>query len=297
MNSNPVFDRLMANKHTSGAAVVYIGCFAFAKIGTIWFPEHSQQFKQTLDAVKDIAVTYGFIMAGDAKKDKGGDSNNDNDNNGSESTDKNPMKTNGSMKLTALVIAAVGIIAMCFGARAHGQTPASPPVAIVIPDVPETNATPPLTPASFLPTVASWFTSSDPNNTLFDDATITGWAGNSYVNNDNNASSLGLDIRLYKFPTAGLQLHLESETLNAGIAGTLYSQQVGLQLAKAMHDVRVGAFVDPGYSFAESKPFIAVGIDARKAMGKVSFIYGRIGYEFIQKRSAGVFEAGVGVKF
>ena len=64
----PLLQRLMANKHTSGAGLVYVICMAITKIGAIWFPEHSAQLSQTLDVVKEAAIGYGFLMAGDSGK-------------------------------------------------------------------------------------------------------------------------------------------------------------------------------------------------------------------------------------
>lgn len=57
---------LAANKHTSGAAVVWIVAAAFEMIGPIWFPAHAEQFKQTGEAIKTLAVGYGLLAAGDA---------------------------------------------------------------------------------------------------------------------------------------------------------------------------------------------------------------------------------------
>ncbi|HZV33856.1 MAG TPA: hypothetical protein VFB72_04700 [Verrucomicrobiae bacterium] len=63
---NPLLTRLMANKHTTGAGVVFIACEALSKIGAIWFPAHSAQFAETLSEVQKLAVTYGLVMGADA---------------------------------------------------------------------------------------------------------------------------------------------------------------------------------------------------------------------------------------
>lgn len=68
----PLIDGLKSaakNKHTTGAGAAYLGALAVSHIGAIWFPHHAEQFKQTGDAIQGLAVAYGLIMAGDAKKD------------------------------------------------------------------------------------------------------------------------------------------------------------------------------------------------------------------------------------
>lgn len=58
---------LLNNKHTSIAAVVYIGAQVIAELGAVWFPEHKDQFTATTKIIESAAVGYGLIMAGDAK--------------------------------------------------------------------------------------------------------------------------------------------------------------------------------------------------------------------------------------
>ncbi len=159
-----------------------------------------------------------------------------------------------------------------------------------------TNA-PPLPGDNPITVITQWMTSSDTNSTLFDLGSLTVWAGNSYVNNANNASTFGMDLRLYHSLSNGVQFTVESETLNAGVIGVIYSQQGGFQLSKSTHDLRFGAYVDGGYSFVYSRPFLETGIDLRKAMSRISFVYTRLGYDFMQRKAAGKFEAGVGVVF
>src|SRR5579872_1903415 len=92
----------MRNKHTSGAGLVYIVCMALSKIGAIWFPEYSVQLAQTLDVVKEAAIGYGFIMAGDGgKKDDG-------------SLPPSPP-TDATVKTIALIVGIAGISAALVG--------------------------------------------------------------------------------------------------------------------------------------------------------------------------------------
>lgn len=62
-----MLQRLLANKHTSGAALVYIVANGVAKLGAIWFPAYKEQFDATTTLFENLAVAYGLIMAGDSK--------------------------------------------------------------------------------------------------------------------------------------------------------------------------------------------------------------------------------------
>lgn len=58
--------KVIANKHTSGAAV----CYALAKWGCpilgVWWPSHKAQLDATSGYLEGAAVAYGLVMAGDA---------------------------------------------------------------------------------------------------------------------------------------------------------------------------------------------------------------------------------------
>lgn len=62
-----VFGRLIQNKHTSGAAAVYLASEAAAQIGKIWWPAHAQQIDDSVKALQKLAVGYGLVMAGDSQ--------------------------------------------------------------------------------------------------------------------------------------------------------------------------------------------------------------------------------------
>lgn len=64
---NPLLLRnLLANKHTSGAALVYILAFTASEIAMVWWPNHAAQIKHTFDYIQKACVGYGLLMAGDA---------------------------------------------------------------------------------------------------------------------------------------------------------------------------------------------------------------------------------------
>lgn len=58
----------MSNKHTSGAAGIYVICLAAGQIATAWFPAYAAQIKTTAEAVQHAAVAYGLVMARDSGK-------------------------------------------------------------------------------------------------------------------------------------------------------------------------------------------------------------------------------------
>jgi len=66
---NPILSRLLSNKHTMIAAIVYI---LFAEVipalGAIWFPGHADQFKATEEKFKEFALIYGLAMSGESSK-------------------------------------------------------------------------------------------------------------------------------------------------------------------------------------------------------------------------------------
>lgn len=69
-----ILARALANKHTTGAGIIYVLAsgmpkFAMTIVG-IWSPAHAEQVHDTIQAVTDwikpAAVLYGLTMAGDA---------------------------------------------------------------------------------------------------------------------------------------------------------------------------------------------------------------------------------------
>lgn len=62
-----IIARALDNKHTSGAALIYVAAKFGAELGAIWFPAHKDQFTATSNAIEACAVGWGLLMAGDAK--------------------------------------------------------------------------------------------------------------------------------------------------------------------------------------------------------------------------------------
>lgn len=63
-----ILSKLLSNKHTSTAGIVYIGASAMQVLGPVWFPAYEHQFKVTAEWIHGTAALYGFAMAGDASK-------------------------------------------------------------------------------------------------------------------------------------------------------------------------------------------------------------------------------------
>jgi len=58
---------LLNNKHTSIAAIAYIGASVITQLGAVWIPQYKAQLDATMAVIEKVALTYGLVMAGDAK--------------------------------------------------------------------------------------------------------------------------------------------------------------------------------------------------------------------------------------
>lgn len=126
-----------------------------------------------------------------------------------------------------------------------------------------TNQTPQ---GTFFGSVKTYFTSFDTNSTTFGtNSTFDVWAGADYQNNLNFANSIGIEYKV------GSLLSLESVTRNAGIAGTILSQQVGLGLNKTVYDTKLTGFIDGAYDFQLGRPYISPGLRVKKALTDHTF--------------------------
>jgi hypothetical protein len=153
----------------------------------------------------------------------------------------------------------------------------------------------PPTAESAVTTVFNWVTTGvDTNDTTFNLAACTLRYGNSFVNNADNATTFGADLNLWH-PSSAVTLAIESDVRNAGVVGKLYSAEAGLLLYHPMFNIRVGGYVDGGYSWLDHSPTASAGLDASKDIGKSSAVYLRLGYQYSFKthQQAGIFETGI----
>ena len=121
---------------------------------------------------------------------------------------------------------------------------------------------------SFFSTVQSYFSSQNSalTNTFAPSKQFDFWTGAEYVDGVNVAASLGLEARIYTLITNSTTISLESVTKNAGIAGTILSQQAGVGLNYILTDTKITAYADPGYSFLNKEFTTEIGLRAKKAL-------------------------------
>ena len=140
----------------------------------------------------------------------------------------------------------------------------------------QTSPTTPTTPTgTFIGTVQSYFASFNTNL----DSTFGSERGSLWTSFDSIqggdvplANSIGLSYDIYpSAPTNGLRstaLALENVLRTSGVAGTVVSDQAGVSFSWMIHDVKLSAYADAGYGFAESdkKFFGEIGMRALKAL-------------------------------
>lgn len=156
------------------------------------------------------------------------------------------------MKFKILLIGAVMTCAAL--TSAHAQSPA-------------TNAVPP-TPDSFFNTAESYFTTFNTNlDATFGATNYRGSVivGADYVQSVNISSSLGISYDIGKGFSA------ESTTRNAGIAGVILSEQLGIGYNLVIHDLKITAYAAPGYDFNAKAVYGAVGARLSKALTSHTF--------------------------
>jgi hypothetical protein len=140
--------------------------------------------------------------------------------------------------------------------------------AQTIPQLPAvaTNA-PPSSPANFLTSVQGFFTSFTDLQTFTTNDTFDLWTGAEYINNAHTAVCLGFSYNTAWRPL-GLTLGFESVTRNVpGLIGTaILSQNVGVNLQLVHKDVKLVAYVDPGYDFDLKQANVEIGARVFKAL-------------------------------
>lgn len=144
-----------------------------------------------------------------------------------------------------------------------------------------TNAVP-----GFTSEVASYFTTINTNLVTFTPSRrFDLWTGAEYVNGLNVADSLGLSYKPLALAST-IYLQVESVTKNAGIAGTILSQQAGVGLAKVYYDVQIEGYVDGGYSFLNKEGFGELGVRAKKAMTQNTYTGLGLSFDFSSQHTS-----------
>lgn len=62
-----ILSKILSNRHTSGAALAYLGIELGQQLACLWFPDHADKIYETARMLSKGVVGYGLIMAGDAK--------------------------------------------------------------------------------------------------------------------------------------------------------------------------------------------------------------------------------------
>lgn len=62
-----ILSKIISNRHTSGAALAYLGIELGQQLACVWFPAHAEKIYETARMLSKAVVGYGLIMAGDAK--------------------------------------------------------------------------------------------------------------------------------------------------------------------------------------------------------------------------------------
>lgn len=135
-------------------------------------------------------------------------------------------------------------------------------------------------PGSFFSTALSYFTAFNTNlDSTFANSKGSIWTGADSMQGARTplANSLGLSYRVYNV------ISLESVTRNAGVAGTVVSQQFGPSLNFVVHDAKLSLYAHAGYE-----------LDAPAGGKFADKIYGEIGVRVCKALTEHTF-AGVGI--
>jgi len=130
-------------------------------------------------------------------------------------------------------------------------------------------AAPPLSTGTFFDSVTGYFSSFNP--ALEDTFTNRGtfWTSVDAMTGGSSplVNSIGLSYDVWKL------VSVEGVFRNSGVAGAIVDAQGGLGLNFKVHDVRLTAYVDGGYGFAETrdKVYAEIGVRVLKALTEHTF--------------------------
>lgn len=154
-------------------------------------------------------------------------------------------------------------------ARADTLTITPPTVATIGVSVPAMPTNAPPTPGNFLQTVIGYFSSTTDLQTFQTNDAFDIWTGAEYVNNLNTAATLGISWNAWQTSVVGFGL--ETQTRNAGIAGTILSQGMGFNIQKVYKDIKLEAFVEGEKNFKLNVWDAEVGVRIFKALTDNTF--------------------------
>lgn len=122
----------------------------------------------------------------------------------------------------------------------------------------------PYTPMDFMNDVGAYFSSVNTNLT-WTNTPAELWTAMNYESGVNTSAELGFSYDVYK-PSANLAISPEVAMRNAGVAGTVVSEQLGVGLSIFHYDLKLTGYGDGGFDNVANKPFGEVGARVKKKM-------------------------------
>lgn len=173
----------------------------------------------------------------------------------------------------------------------------------------QTTNQPPSGLTDFGNTVFGYFTSFNTNlDSTFRDNRFELWMGVDAVQGATAPlqNSIGISYDLWRpagatNATTHTAIGIEDEIRNTGVAGTVESDQLGLNFSVIIHDVKLTGYLDGGYDLTQNgtrfsnRLFGEVGLRAKKAIGPHFFLGVGVGAQF--PRNSQVLSALTGVNF
>lgn len=173
----------------------------------------------------------------------------------------------------------------------------------------QTTNQPPSGLTDFGNTVFGYFTSFNTNlDTTFRDNRFELWLGVDSVQGSTAPlqNSIGISYDVWR-PTPATNattftaIGIEDQIRNTGVAGTVETDQLGLNFSVVVHDVKLSGYLDGGYDLTQNgvrfsnRLFGEVGLRARKAIGPHFYMGVGVGAQF--PRNSQVLSAFTGATF
>jgi hypothetical protein len=146
----------------------------------------------------------------------------------------------------------------------------------------------------FYNTAVSWVTDLNTNIHTFDDdiCHLELQVGADYVQGVNATASIGLEYHVYK------NFVIDSITKNAGVAGTVVSQQIGGGISFRLANIELTGLIDGGYDLQRNRAFFEPRVEIKKGMTDRTYVGMGIGVkidDFKSKSISPTLSAYVGI--
>jgi hypothetical protein len=195
--------------------------------------------------------------------------------------------SNKSVLIVGIVLAALAP----FAEAAETNTPPALPSSQA-----DTNAPAPVNPSTFFGDAEGWFATFGSNTWTGARGFVE--TGAAYQNNVDIASTFELGYNAWSPSTNSTSgLVIDSETLNAGIAGVILSQVMDVAWRLDIKDVQILAGIGGGYNFQTSRAFPDIFGELQKKLGANTHAFIRLESQISGKTAAPIVAAGVGFSF